>query len=56
MVSSIAPYAMSVMNPSRPWLTPTSGTPAPASARAAESIVPSPPSTTARSARAPIAA
>ena len=46
---------MSVMNPSRPWLMPISGTRNGASSRAMPSIVPSPPSTIATSACLPIA-
>ena len=51
MVLTIVAVEMSVRNPSRPWLTPTSGTSCGAIARAMLSIVPSPPMTIARSAR-----
>ena len=47
------PSGMSVMKPSRPWLMPTSGRSWRASWRAMPSMVPSPPTTTARSHAAP---
>jgi hypothetical protein len=50
----MASSGMSVMKPSRPWLTPITGTSCPASWRASPSSVPSPPSTTATSASRPI--
>ena len=46
---------MSVRKPSRPWLIPMSGTSSGARCRAIDSIVPSPPTTIATSARAPSA-
>ena len=54
MLSIMASSAMSVMKPSRPWLMPTRGTSNCARRRAALSMVPSPPSITASSARLPI--
>ena len=54
MVSTMVSVEMSVRKPSRPWLTPTSATSNGASVRAMFSMVPSPPSTTARSASRPI--
>ena len=44
---------MSVMKPSRPWLMPTSGVPNGTTSRAKPSMVPSPPTTTAKSQRRP---
>jgi hypothetical protein len=52
-VAVLADAGMSVMKPSRPWLMPTSGRPWRASSRAMPSMVPSPPTTTARSQRWP---
>src|SRR5881394_863032 len=46
-------WPMSVMKPTRPWLIPTSGTESCTRSRAAASIVPSPPTTMARSAPLP---
>src|SRR4051794_29687258 len=48
--SSSASTSIAVRNPTRPRLTPTTGTPVPRKRRRARSIVPSPPSTIARSA------
>ena len=50
MPACMSSWPMSVMKPRRPWLTPTSGTWWRTSSRAAASMVPSPPTTIARSA------
>ena len=48
--SSSSSPEIAVRKPTRPWLTPSTGTPVPRNRPSARSIVPSPPSTTARSA------
>src|SRR5207245_1192116 len=56
MPDRMSSWPMSVMKPTRPWFTPTRGTWWRTRLRAAASIVPSPPTTIASLASAPIAA